>query len=94
MLGYSNQEELLGKNMHKLIHHTREDGTPFSIDDCSIFNVFLKGKGSHVKDELFWRYDGSSFDVEYYSYPQIKNGEITGAVITFHGYKRAKAERS
>lgn len=32
---------------------------------------------------MFWRADGTSFDVEYYSYPQIKNGEIIGAVVTF-----------
>ena len=32
---------------------------------------------------MFWRADGTSFDVEYYSYPQIKDGEVTGAVITF-----------
>ena len=83
MLGYSKQEELLGKNMHWQIHHTRREGTPFPIDDCRIFKAFLKGEGSHVDNEVFWRADGTSFDVEYFSYPQIKNGEITGAVITF-----------
>lgn len=83
MLGYRDQEELLGENMHWQIHHTRRDGSPFPIDDCSIFKAFLKGEGSHVEDEVFWRADGTSFDVEYYSYPQIKNGEIIGAVVTF-----------
>lgn len=83
LLGYLDQEELLGKNMHWQIHHSLRDGTLFPIDDCSIFKAFLKGEGSHVEDEVFWRADGTSFDVEYYSYPKIKNGEITGAVITF-----------
>lgn len=27
MLGYSDQSDLLGKNMHQLIHHSRRDGT-------------------------------------------------------------------
>lgn len=83
MLGYSEESELLGKNMHWQIHHTRSDGTPFDIKECKIFNAFLKGEGAHVDDELFWRADGTSFEVEYYSFPQIRNGEIIGAVISF-----------
>ncbi len=83
MLGYNKQSELLGKNMHWQIHHTRRDGTPLPIHDCRIFKAFIKGEGSHVEDEVFWRADGTSFDAEYFSYPQIKNGEIIGAVITF-----------
>ena len=94
ILGYSDQEELLGKNMHWQIHHTRGDGSPFPIDDCSIFKAFIEGEGSHVEDEVFWRADGTSFDVEYYSYPQIKNGEITGAVITFMDISERKQKEA
>ena len=94
MLGYRDQEELLGKNMHRQIHHTRRDGNPFPIDDCSIFKAFIKGEGSHVEDEVFWRADGTSFDVEYYSYPQNKNGEITGAVVTFMDISERKQKEA
>jgi len=94
ILGYRDQEELLGKNMHWQIHHTLRDGTPFPIDDCSIFKAFLKGEGSHVDGEVFWRADGTSFDVEYYSYPQIKNGEITGAVVTFMDISERKQKEA
>lgn len=83
MLGYSNQSELLGKNMHWQIHHTRRDGTPLPAEECKIFKAFAQGQGTHVDDEVFWRADGTSFDVDYYSYPQVKNGEIIGAVVTF-----------
>ena len=31
MLGYDKQDDLLGMNMHKLIHHTRVDGSPYPI---------------------------------------------------------------
>lgn len=94
MLGYRDQSELLGKNMHWQIHHTRRDGTPFPVDDCRIFKAFIKGAGSHVDDEVFWRADGSSFDVEYFSYPQIKNGEIIGAVITFMDISERKQKEA
>ncbi len=94
MLGYSDQSELLGKNMHRQIHHTRRDGTSFPTDDCRIFRAFIKGEGSHVEDEVFWRADGTSFDVEYFSYPQIKNGKITGAVITFMDISERKQKEA
>jgi len=29
ILGYGDTEDLLGKNMHQLMHHTRVDGTPY-----------------------------------------------------------------
>lgn len=83
MLGYDDQEDLLGQNMHWKIHHTQRDGTTFPIDQCRIFKAFIDGKGSHVDDEVLWRADGTSFDAEYYSFPQIKNGNIVGAVVTF-----------
>lgn len=83
MLGYNDQADLLGKNIHMLIHHTGKEGAPLSEHDCGILQSFFKGEGAHVDDEVFWRADGTSFDVEYYSYPQVKNGEIIGAVVTF-----------
>ena len=36
-----------------------------------------------IDTELFWRRDGSSFAVEYSSYPIVEGGEVQGAVITF-----------
>ncbi|NLE26098.1 MAG: PAS domain-containing protein, partial [Clostridiaceae bacterium] len=83
ILGYTDQSELLGKNMHWQIHHSKRDGKPFPIDECRIILALRQGEGSHVDDEVFWRADGSPFDVEYFSYPQIKNGKLTGTVVTF-----------
>lgn len=83
MLGYKDQNELLGKNMHRLIHYKHRDGSIFHVRDSKIYSAFLNGNGVHLEDEVFWRKDGTCFDVEYFSYPQIKNGEISGAVITF-----------
>ncbi len=83
MLGYKHQDELIGKNMHLQIHHSDKDGRPIPEEECKIFQAFLSGKGIYADDEVFWRSDGTSFDVEYYSYPQYKDGKIVGAVITF-----------
>jgi formate hydrogenlyase transcriptional activator len=83
LLGYDAAEQLIGQNMHTLEHHTRKDGTPFPIDDCPIYLGFLENRGVHVDDDIFWRKDGSSFPVEYWSHPLIREGKTVGAVVTF-----------
>ncbi|MEI6138382.1 MAG: PAS domain S-box protein [Mariniphaga sp.] len=95
ILGYNNENELLGKNMHYQIHHQHADGTPFDINDCSIFSVFKSGENSHVENEVLWRSDGTCFPAEYWSYPQYTKGNIIGAVVTFLDItERKKAEKS
>ena len=90
-LGYSQPGELLGKNMHFLMHHTRPDGTPYPIEHCRIFKAFRRGERAHVDDEVAWRKDGSSFPMEYWSYPVHKNGAIIGAVVTFMDISEKRA---
>lgn len=83
MLGYDDDKDLLKKNMHSLIHHSYPDGQHFPAEDCRIFQALHDRQGTHVTDEVFWKADGSPFPVEYWSYPQLRNNEITGAVVTF-----------
>jgi diguanylate cyclase (GGDEF)-like protein/PAS domain S-box-containing protein/putative nucleotidyltransferase with HDIG domain len=67
-----------------MIHHSRRDGMPMWPETCKILLGMKQGKGVRVDDEVFWRRDNTSFDVEYFSYPQIENGEIIGGVVTFN----------
>lgn len=83
LLGYKSQEELIGRNMHWQIHSKRPDGAPFPIEDCRIFQAFLKGKEERVDDEVLWRSDGTSFPAEYWSYPLLRDGAVVGAVVSF-----------
>ena len=83
LLGYDEPVELLGKNMHALEHHTRKDGTAFPIDECPIYVGFHENRGVHIDDDIFWRRDGTSFPVEYWSHPMLRDGKTVGAVITF-----------
>ena len=94
MLGYSHESQLLGKNLHDIIHYKHPDGTHYPEEQCRIFQAFKKGQGTHVEDEVFWRADGTCFPVEYFSYPQYRNGKVIGAVVTFVDItERKKAER-
>jgi PAS domain S-box-containing protein len=82
-LGYERVDELIGKNMHDLIHHTHADGTLFPAEDCPIFQVFRTGEGIHAEDEVLWRANKTSFPAEYWSYPQRREQEVVGAVVAF-----------
>lgn len=83
MLGFASEQELLGRNVHQLIHPRRADGTPCSYEDCPIHQAFRKGESTHVQREAFWRPDGTSFPVECWSYPMWSGGAVVGAVVTF-----------
>jgi diguanylate cyclase (GGDEF)-like protein/PAS domain S-box-containing protein len=82
MLGYT-QAEMLDKCMHPLIHHTYPDGRPYPKDACHVRRSTLEGKPTHVDSEVHWRKDGSSFPVEYWSHPIVRDGELVGAVVNF-----------
>src|ERR1700732_1991553 len=82
-LGYKDPVELIGKKMHAMMHHSRPDGTPYPSEECRIYLAFRRGEGSHVNDEVVWRADGTSFPVEYWSYPIRKDNDLMGAVVTF-----------
>ena len=93
MMGYGSEAELLGENMHRLIHHSHADGREYALDECLAHKGFLEGMGSHIDTEVFWRADGSSFSVEYWSYPIFQGDQIIGAVVTFIDItKRKQAE--
>jgi PAS domain S-box-containing protein len=83
LLGYERVDELLGKDMHRLMHHTRLDGTPFPVEQCPIFQTTRNGQGAHVDDQVLWRANGTSFPAEFWCYPQWKGQEVVGTVVAF-----------
>jgi PAS domain S-box-containing protein len=71
MLGYK-PDELLGRYMHELIHHSHADGTSIPTEDCQILRTLRDLNTVRVSKEVFWRKDGTSFPVEYVARPQIE----------------------
>ena len=82
MLGY-HPDELLGKEMHQLVHHTRSDGSPYPVQECPIYQAFKENRGVRVDSEVLWRRDETPIPVEYSSYPIVRDGVVEGAIVTF-----------
>ncbi len=83
LLGYKSVDELLGRHMHDLVHHTRPNGEPYPVGECRIYQAFREHKGTHVDDEVMFCSDGKPFPAEYWSYPVDRDGELVGCVVTF-----------
>jgi len=90
MLGYR-QEEMLGRNMHELIHHTRFDGFAFPKEDSPIQASLEHLSTVRIANEIFWRKDGSSFPVEYVARPQIEAAHEDEPAIVVEPTKRQRA---
>jgi PAS domain S-box-containing protein len=71
MLGYK-PDDVLHRDLHALIHHTRPDGAPYPADDSPIRNALRDLDTARVSRDIFWRKDGTSFPVEYVARPQIE----------------------
>ena len=94
ILGY-NSEEMLGKNLHVLTHHTKPDGQPYPVEECPIFMASRDGTVHEGSDEFFYHRDGSAIPISYASRPVIDRGKITGAVICFRDVTlRKRAEEA
>lgn len=83
LLGFDSSDDLVGKQMHELVHHTRPNGDPYAVEDCQIYRAFWEGQGTHIDDEVMYCADGKPFPAEYWSYPVERDGELAGCVVTF-----------
>jgi PAS domain S-box-containing protein len=81
-LGFSG-EELLGKNIHRLVHHHYPDGRHFPDTECHIYHVARKNKALRQMADTMFRKDGSSFVVELSAQPVLVGGQVMGVVVTF-----------
>jgi two-component system, sensor histidine kinase and response regulator len=90
MIGYD-AGEVLGRNVHDLVHHHKPDGAPYPVSECPIYRAARSGVACRVDAEVMWRKDGTSLPVEYSSFPIIQDGNVTGAVVTVSDITERKA---
>ena len=80
MLGYK-PGDLLGRDMHALIHHSREDGTPIKPADCFTRRALRHDSPIWSDDDVLWRQNGECFPVQYSANPIHEDSRVVGAVV-------------
>ena len=93
LLGWR-EEDLIGKALHDIHHHSFENGTHYPREDCPIYAVLKDGVVHRVTNEVFWHSEGHAVPVEYTSTPILEEGQIKGAVVVFRDIsERINSER-
>ncbi len=83
MLGW-NEQEMIGQSAHKLIHHSRADGSFYPQSECPIYASLRDNRSKHLENEVYWRKDGSSFPASYHATPMPNDsGETVGVIVSF-----------
>ncbi|MBY0381100.1 MAG: sigma 54-interacting transcriptional regulator [Xanthobacteraceae bacterium] len=82
ILGWS-AVELVGRDIHSIVHHTHHDGRHYQNEDCPIYAAFRDGAIHNVVDEVFWHKNGTPIWVEYTSTPIRDRNVVVGAVVVF-----------
>ena len=89
MLGYR-EDELIGKTMHSVVHHSRRDGSIFPREECPIH---CAGVAAESPDgDVFWTKSGQPIPIESASSPIDPDDKSVGAVVTFRDVTNRKRD--
>jgi PAS domain S-box-containing protein len=92
-LGYA-PEQLKGRELHELIHHSHANGMPYSRSTSPILQALRRSEPIRMRDEMFWRRNGSAIQVEYSANPLLEEGRVSGMVVAFQDVsERRRLER-
>ncbi|HVC33920.1 MAG TPA: GAF domain-containing protein [Chloroflexota bacterium] len=80
LLGYR-PDELLGRPLHQLVHHSYPDGSFYDASECPIVGALTTGQVCRVERDLFWRRDLSSVGVSTACFPIVAEGGVRGATL-------------
>jgi two-component system sensor histidine kinase UhpB len=93
LLGWT-ESELSGREVHKIIHSQKQDGTPFPESDCGVLGVLKAGGVFKTEEDIFWRKDGSPISVSIVASAIVENGKAVASVVIFQDIgQRKQAER-
>ncbi len=92
MFGYDT-EELIGRNLHGVLHHTHVDGREYSQEACPIYRSLMDGRFHSGDEEIFFKKDGTPVSVSFTSSPIVEEDRVAGAVVVVRDvteHKRAQ----
>lgn len=92
ILGWS-AADLLGRNAHTAIHHSRADGSPYPATECRLYAALKQGLALHGEDHLVHR-DGHVIPVSFGARPLQLKGQLVGSLLSFQDITERLAARS
>ncbi len=75
--------DLLGQDLHALLHSQHPDGSPYPRSSCPTWQARLTGRTVTAPDEVFWRADGTALPVSIVAVPIVEGEVVTGLVVSF-----------
>lgn len=88
MLGYK-AAEVIGKNIHNLIHGSKEGGI-LPTSECPVCNSFQTKKKIRIEDDIFIHKSGRTFPVSYVVTPLFEKDEMIGSIVVFQDISKQK----
>ncbi len=94
LLGWT-EAELLGRQVHDIIHLQKADGSRCHSEECGALRTITTGDIYRNDEDVFTRKDGSQFPASSICTPLRENGQVVGSVTVFQDIterKRAAVE--
>ncbi|GAA3809169.1 PAS domain-containing protein [Streptomyces chiangmaiensis] len=82
ILGYR-ASDLGGKELHTLVLHSREDGSPFPYAESPLHDTLRSGRKHRVRGQVLWSKSGDKVPVDLTTAPVRDGDQLVGAVLTF-----------
>ncbi|MGW2931017.1 PAS domain-containing protein [Streptomyces sp. NPDC001156] len=82
ILGYR-ASDLGGKELHTLVLHSREDGSPFPYTESPLHDTLRSGRKHRVRGQVLWSKAGGKVSVDLTTAPVRDGDQLVGAVLTF-----------
>ncbi len=91
ILGYGDENELIGCYFYQLINPGSQDQVPVSHDACPFMAAISTKNKISSEDAFFTHKAGHQVPVEYWGHPMLRDSKLIGGVITFIDISRRKA---
>ncbi|MGW0828215.1 PAS domain-containing protein [Streptomyces sp. NPDC002845] len=82
ILGYR-ASDLGGRELHTLLLHSREDGSPFPYAESPLADTLRSGRKHRVRGQVLWSKSGDRVPVDLTTAPVRDGDQLVGAVMTF-----------
>ena len=77
------QDEIIGKDLHKITHPSHPDGSAYPKDTCMMHTISNNQVTLRDKTDFLIKKNGGIVNIKYTKSPLIKDGKLVGIVISF-----------